>query len=292
VVVAQAAYNVYVGGDSWEEYGFANRFIAVVAPLVLILAALGIDEFVRRPELRRRAAWFVGGGCLAVAAVLALNVTPKSLIEIPDTSVPTGRALLAAATGIAVLGVLFALSRRPSHFAVAGGAVLALVTLVVAVNAHSFTTWGSENADGLALDRGWAETGVLVRQTTAPDTTVAMSAAGNTQYFDHRRGIDLVGKMDPVIAHMPPRPGIEFRPGHVKWNYAYSIGRLRPDVVTQLYTPTARDACNLRTWGYTQIAPELFVRAGVKIPRRAALARGIAGLHFFAPLAACRASRG
>jgi hypothetical protein len=78
----------------------------------------------------------------------------------------------------------------------------------------------------------------------------------------------------------------------VKWDYAYSIGRLRPDIVTQLYAPTARDECNLRAWGYTQIAPELYVRAGAQIPRRAALARGIAGLRFWPFLPGCRASRG
>ena len=50
--------------------------------------------------------------------------------------------------------------------------------------------------------------------------------AGATPYFDHRPSVDLLGKSDTVIAHEAPhhRPLL---PGHMKWDYAYSIGELR-----------------------------------------------------------------
>ena len=58
----------------------------------------------------------------------------------------------------------------------------------------------------------------------------------------------MLGKADPVIAHGPVRtpmsildvPGM--RPGHMKWNYAHTIGELRPDVITALWEGTGEEA--------------------------------------------------
>jgi hypothetical protein len=72
--------------------------------------------------------------------------------------------------------------------------------------------------------------------------------AGNIPYFSERTSIDLLGKSDPVIAREPARinstlfqPG-NYRPGHNKWNYAYSIGELKPDVVAQIWDGTDGEA--------------------------------------------------
>ena len=57
-----------------------------------------------------------------------------------------------------------------------------------------------------------------------------------------RYAIDLLGKNDLTIAHEPmhlPSPGTSasrfFYPGHLKYDYRYSLGELKPDVVTQLW---------------------------------------------------------
>jgi len=39
--------------------------------------------------------------------------------------------------------------------------------------------------------------------------------------------------------HLDPKGG--FYPGHMKWDYDYSIGTLKPDVVVELYRPTPDD---------------------------------------------------
>ena len=39
----QFGYSIYVGGDSWESFGFANRFVTLGLPPLLIVAALAID---------------------------------------------------------------------------------------------------------------------------------------------------------------------------------------------------------------------------------------------------------
>src|SRR5205085_9684680 len=98
--------------------------------------------------------------------------------------------------------------------------------------------------------------------------------------------VDLLGKMDPVVAHGKPKP-IAFRPGHVKWNYPYSVGRLRPDLVTQLVAPTHGELCGMRTWGYDQIGPELFVRRDAPLPRRAELGQAVTALDVLSALPPC-----
>jgi len=54
-------------------------------------------------------------------------------------------------------------------------------------------------------------------------------AAGQIPYFSRRRTIDLLGLNDAVVAHGPRSAA--FYPGHDKWNYAYSIAKLQPDLI-------------------------------------------------------------
>src|SRR5262249_26113111 len=44
----EAAYSIYVGGDAWEWYGGANRYIAIAIPLFMILLATALDMIVNR----------------------------------------------------------------------------------------------------------------------------------------------------------------------------------------------------------------------------------------------------
>jgi len=80
-----------------------------------------------------------------------------------------------------------------------------------------------------------------LKKITTPDATIAVVSAGAIPYFTNLKAIDLLGKNDSVIAHESSRGanGIrsvnDFRPGHMKWNYDYSIGLLKPDVIVQLW---------------------------------------------------------
>jgi hypothetical protein len=69
---------------------------------------------------------------------------------------------------------------------------------------------------------------LLVRDNTTPDATLAVWAAGTAPYFSERYTYDLLGKSDPVIAQLPPRPGISV--AHNKFDMEYSLG-LQPDIV-------------------------------------------------------------
>ncbi|HVA80477.1 MAG TPA: hypothetical protein VNF29_06095, partial [Candidatus Binataceae bacterium] len=97
-------------------------------------------------------------------------------------------------------------------------------------NPHSFDT-----------NEGMVRQALLIDRFTDPGATMAVVWAGSLPYFANRRSIDLLGKTDPKIAMEKTHVGSAsaqskgFWPGHLKWDYDYSIGDLKPDVVVQLW---------------------------------------------------------
>ena len=86
---------------------------------------------------------------------------------------------------------------------------------------------------------------INLEKITKPGASMAVIGAGTTPYLlPDRYAIDLLGKADPVIAHGPIRYPMSIvdipnmRPGHMKWNYAHSIGELKPDVIVLLWEGT------------------------------------------------------
>ncbi len=87
------------------------------------------------------------------------------------------------------------------------------------------------------------ERALLLRRTLKPGASYAVTWAGIIPYFAGGNAIDLLGKNDPIIAHQPmhgnsiaPRPDFYFYPGHMKYDYAHSIGELKPDAIVQFWS--------------------------------------------------------
>ena len=159
--------------------------------------------------------------------------------------------LLVYAIRLIFQALLGGLADRKQWIRVLSDGLLVLISCVALFNANvlvdfkSIERWvlirrpeftrGSEHVVRLALD---------VKTITNPDASIAVVTAGSIPYFSERYSIDLLGKNDPVIAQEKPRHlgstyNLElFRPGHMKWNYQYSIGELQPDVVVQLWGDT------------------------------------------------------
>ena len=98
-----------------------------------------------------------------------------------------------------------------------------------------------------AADQGSVETALMLKRITTPDATIAVTSSGVLPYFSDRTAIDLLGKNDKKIARQKMRQLSDdskvlykyraFYPGHLKWNYSYSIGYLQPDVIVRLWGP-------------------------------------------------------
>ncbi|UCD29634.1 MAG: hypothetical protein JSV03_03905 [Planctomycetota bacterium] len=82
-----------------------------------------------------------------------------------------------------------------------------------------------------------------------PSAKVAVRWAGAIPYFCNLPAIDCLGKNDKQIARLEiePDPGARFyrkaHPGHMKWDYTYSLGELAPDVIANTVgmPPEAKD---------------------------------------------------
>ena len=62
-----------------------------------------------------------------------------------------------------------------------------------------------------------------------PGRTLAIEPAGKIPFFSGLYTMDMMGLMDPVIAHMPVATS-DYEPGHIKFNADYSLSR-RPDLI-------------------------------------------------------------
>ena len=97
-----------------------------------------------------------------------------------------------------------------------------------------------------------------VRKVTDPCATVGVYAAGAITYFSGRSAVDFLGKSDAVIAHEPAKAPTAFLqyygflPGHLKHDYAYSFGKLRPDIVGE-YVLYPEEAKPYLSQGYRRV---------------------------------------
>jgi hypothetical protein len=82
---------------------------------------------------------------------------------------------------------------------------------------------------------------LAIEVVTTEDASIAVQAAGSIPYLTDLHTFDMWGKSDPVIArqdvHLPSDLSeaiVEFRPGHIKWDYAYTIIGFEPDIIIQM----------------------------------------------------------
>jgi hypothetical protein len=93
----------------------------------------------------------------------------------------------------------------------------------------------------------------IVERITLPDATVAVTFAGIIPYYSGRVGVDILGKNDVRIAHQPMHPTGAYYPGHMKYDYAYTYGEIKPDVVAQLWREDREAQLALLEGEYTSV---------------------------------------
>ncbi len=114
--------------------------------------------------------------------------------------------------------------------------VVAAMILFLLLYGPAYWMWMKRNAPMVISDLDRARLGIYIKKALATNLSFAGHAAGNTPYWSDRKFYDLLGKTDAYIAKsMPARA---FAPGHNKWDYAYSIRVLKPDLIIDPFRGT------------------------------------------------------
>ena len=255
LILTSTGYSVWVGGDAWEQWGMINRFLSSVLPLVVVLVIISINDLYRNFQaISRFHLLVISVVFLLLGASIGLKTNP---IGISMTESLTG-VCITLVSGIA----LYMLKKRSARNLQKGVGenLLGLIILIFILCISSlipFRYWTSNNAQYSMSDQANLINGLLIKEFTKPNARVAVLAAGSIIYYADRDGVDLTGKSSREIAASPPVKvsrnlfNSSFYPGHNKWNYAYSIGVLRPDVVFQNWGENSLPP-RMRSWGYEQ----------------------------------------
>lgn len=291
LVASQLAYSVYVGGDAWEWMRYANRYVSVVLPVLIVLAALGASRVPASGALARRLLSIGGLGGGSVLLVLAASVCvgfpwqpsffqrePAFRWAVAGVGL-VGSALLlvvgAAATsrGGGLRAQLEEGIRRLASWNDARVGTAIAVVMLVWLSGPGLAHWALTRGVHVHDDAVMTRIGIRVREATDPHASIAVTWAGAIPYFAHRHAIDLFGMSDRKIAHEHGRGA--FFPGHNKWDIGYSIGALRPDVIVQLPVTDTGDVRMLGPWGYAPLTNTMYVRSGTHRVDRTALDRPV-----------------
>jgi hypothetical protein len=270
--MAQALYLIYVGGDSYDVT-LSDRYLCVVVPFLFVLAVLGACRLADLGARSMVPMAAVGLGVIAAGIFVAWGVLPVERLQLLQSPHwhRSNWAIVLWVVGGAI--VVFGLVRWPSRLRTGGIAVTVLVVgLVVTTSGVQSQSWMASNYPWYGFNRALATTGLRFAVSTTPGTSIALTGAGNVVFFDHRPAIDLFGYSDYVVATSRPHtsvyvPGygmipLPFQPGHSKWDYGYSIGKLRPDVVIDLSYPTPADLADLAAWGYQKTGQATYYLPG------------------------------
>ncbi|GAG79290.1 unnamed protein product, partial [marine sediment metagenome] len=110
------------------------------------------------------------------------------------------------------------------------------------INVRSLERWALlRQPDFIEANKEYVRISNALKKFTTPDARIAVVTAGAIPYFTERPAIDLLGKNDPIIARQDnhiPKNLTDIRPGHMKWDYDYAIGQIKPDVIVQLWGDT------------------------------------------------------
>jgi arabinofuranosyltransferase len=120
--------------------------------------------------------------------------------------------------------------------------LVAMVNINAVLDLNSLKKWiGTAPIEFTVGNELYTSIALAMNKVTTQDASIAVQAAGSIPYFTDLRTFDMWGKSDPVIArqdvHLPPGlfAGIaNFRPGHIKWDYYYSIVEHEPDIIVQM----------------------------------------------------------
>ena len=237
--MTMAAYAVYIGGDAWETEMF-NRFYATILPLVPLIIGLSFTTI-----RKRITPVFIALALLVTSIGAGVAVNPFGFSE--------KHFYVVAVVSLVAALMIISFSFIPRDGLMAG-AVIAAVCLIVS----AYPVAQQQKNNDLLLTRTnlfVTESVETMRDTTEAGARIGTIWAGVPAYYSHRTMLDLLGKNDTFIATSAPHG--DFFPGHNKWDYDYSIGKLQPDVIFQTFDRDIEKNLHQRitNWGYKRMCP-------------------------------------
>lgn len=236
-------YVAYVGGDFFKEF----RFLAPAVPFMLLSVLSLVWErseadtsgHLQNAMDRRFGARAWQPVLLLLGPAVALGATYLWWRQEYRTSHAANLLAMVAAIGLG-LGTFAAFAWR--NRGVQGVAIARQLAnnplrmaLLVLVLAGTRTVLSSHRvAKPFKPYVGNIRIANYLRDHTPPFAKVADIWAGAVFYYSGRPGIDLLGKCDRYVARQKANP-VSSYPGHNKFDYDYSLGRLRPDFVVSSF---------------------------------------------------------
>ena len=220
-------YNIYIGGDAWEVYGFANRFITPIIPLIFSSIPLFIpSEMLKKNKLVNTILLLM---LTSSIFLIQLNVNQLLGFEYLDFKLHDHEIIFIFT--LIIFAIL--LKTRTSHH------YLLAILFTIFLSSSHFQYMLEEEVQITSTDYLNVVIGKKINLISEPEATVGIFWAGNLSYYIDRPTIDFLGKSDRFIAKGPPvREKVQSRynfsdffPGHNKWNFEYSIGELKPDII-------------------------------------------------------------
>jgi peptidoglycan/LPS O-acetylase OafA/YrhL len=292
--VAQIGYATYVGGDAWEWMLYANRYMCIGMPALIVLVAVVLSRVVENASTTSNAegrAFFVRrlslGMMVCGLVLVALNLYAKKFPEQGIAATITFSKVAIAVGGAWLLvgallrlkdlreGVaegLVALKRRFTSQRTVAAAALVLMALVwLPSHLLPLGRWAAQNAAQYKDEANYTRLGLLIRETTPKSLRMAVAAAGATPYFAQRPTEDLLGKNDRHVAKLAPR-GV-FSPGHDKWDYEYSLAERKSDLIVETVDVNPTDEAYIASLGFEKLDNDMRLRADAPVARRDLLGR-------------------
>ena len=227
-------YSTYVGGDAWEM--LPNRYVMPLVLVSLVAGVLALELTFSQVVVLSKS--FVAVAILTFVASL-VGLSMCAVVFWPDFAVARYFDVRFLKVGVAgglmfVLGLLVGIWRSSNRRVWLVGIASGVLAIMFVSSGPSAYAWIWNKGEAVVLDQRETERGILLKQVTTPQARIAVSFAGAPIYYSERRGIDLLGKVDPVIA--AGKPASPFFPGHNKWDYQHSIVQLKPDVIASYAT--------------------------------------------------------
>ncbi len=234
-VLLISGYSTWVGGDAWESFG-VNRYNSIALPILIVLTGV----FSVHHSLNKNHS----GSVIRILSILVVLITPLMLaVKTNPINFHFPRALyLYILILFAVATILLFVKLIPvKNFPVLIFSISLLwafftanaTPTILAIRTGDFYTVSDDFNKTIEANE--------IKMATLPKARIAVSWAGAPGYYSERYMIDLLGKSDRKIAHSEPIRDLpagawnkDFYPGHNKFDYAYSIGQLKPDIVVDL----------------------------------------------------------